>query len=39
MAGLAWDVGYPNMPDGYRTTQCRHDGSDLDVRPETSVWP
>ena len=38
MAGLAWDVGYPDMPEEYRTTRC-HDGSDLDVRPETSVWP
>ncbi|MDX6439109.1 MAG: hypothetical protein QOF45_1692 [Gaiellaceae bacterium] len=38
MAGLAWDVGYPDMPPAYRTGQC-HDGSALDVRPETSVWP
>jgi hypothetical protein len=38
MAGLAWDVGYPDMPADYRTESCR-DGSDLDVRPETHVFP
>jgi hypothetical protein len=38
MAGLAWDVGYPDEPPAYRTSRC-HDGSALDVRPETSVWP
>lgn len=38
MTGLAWDVGYPDMPDEYRTKQCR-DGSKLDLRPETSVFP
>jgi hypothetical protein len=38
MAGLAWDVGYPDMPSEYRTAQC-HDESPLDVRPGTSVWP
>jgi hypothetical protein len=38
MAGLAWDVGYPDMPEEYRTRQCR-DGGPLDVRPETSVFP
>lgn len=38
MAGLAWDVGYPDMPEEYRTENCR-DGSDLDVRPETHVFP
>lgn len=38
MAGLAWNVGYPDMPPEYRAAEC-HDGSALDVRPETSVWP
>ncbi len=38
MTGLAWDVGYPNVPPEYRTAEC-HDGGALDVRPETSVWP
>jgi hypothetical protein len=38
MAGLAWDVGYPDVPPEYRTAQC-HDGGGLDVRPGTSVWP
>lgn len=38
MAGLAWDVGYPDMPPDYRTGACR-DGGALDVRPDTSVWP
>ena len=38
MTGLAWDVGYPNVPPEYRTAEC-HDGSVLDVRPDTSVWP
>ncbi|NUT55515.1 MAG: hypothetical protein HOQ03_05995, partial [Thermoleophilia bacterium] len=38
MSGLAWDVGYPEMSAEYRTAEC-HDGSWLDVRPHTSVWP
>ncbi len=38
MTGLAWDVGYPDVPPEYRTAECR-DGSALDVRPETTVWP
>jgi hypothetical protein len=38
MAGLAWEVGYPDMPPEYRTARC-HDGSELDVRPDTDVWP
>ena len=38
MTGLAWDVGYPDMPPEYRTTRCR-DGSRLDVRPGSTVWP
>jgi hypothetical protein len=38
IAGLAWDVGYPDMPPDYRTTACR-DGGELDVRPDTSIWP
>jgi hypothetical protein len=38
MAGLAWDVGYPDLPPEYRTKSC-HDGSELDVRTETDVWP
>ena len=38
MAGLAWDVGYPAMTPEYRTAAC-HDGSPLDVRPDTAVWP
>ncbi len=38
MAGLAWDVGYPELTLEYRTAEC-HEGSRLDVRPETSVWP
>lgn len=38
MAGLAWEVGYPHMPPDYQTTECR-DGSRLDVRPDTTVWP
>ena len=38
MTGLAWDVGYPNVPPSYRTAEC-HDGSELDVRPNTSEWP
>ena len=35
---LAWDVGYPAMTPEYRTAEC-HDGSPLDVRPETALWP
>ncbi|MGH3072750.1 MAG: hypothetical protein ACRDNB_10850 [Gaiellaceae bacterium] len=38
MAGLAWDVGYPDLTEEYRTSAC-HNGGDLDVRPDTSVWP
>jgi hypothetical protein len=38
MAGLAWDVGYPGVPPEYWTARCR-DGSRLDVRPATTVWP
>jgi hypothetical protein len=38
MAGLAWEVGYPHMPPDYQTTECR-DGSTLDVRRDTTVWP
>lgn len=38
MTGLAWDVGYPDVPEEYRTERCR-DGGKLDVRPETAVFP
>ena len=38
MTGLAWDVGYPDQTPEYRTAEC-HDGSALDVRPESAVWP
>jgi len=38
MTGLAWDVGYPDVPEEYRTESC-HDGGPLDVRPETAVFP
>lgn len=38
MAGLAWDVAYPDMPDDYRTSRCRN-GGPYDVRPQSAVWP
>lgn len=38
MTGLAWDVGYPDVPEEYRTERCR-DGGPLDLRPATTVFP
>lgn len=38
MTGLAWDVGYPDVPPEYRTARCE-DGGELDVRPATTVFP
>ncbi len=38
MASLAWDVGYLDLPDEYRTDRCR-DGGPLDLHPGSNVWP
>lgn len=38
MAGLAWEVGYPqNLPE-YQTKTCRN-GGPLDRNPQSDVWP
>ena len=38
MAGLAWDVGYPNQLEDYRTERC-YDGGPLDLHQDSSAWP
>jgi hypothetical protein len=38
MAGLAWDVGYPQQLADYRTRLCR-DGGGLDLHPRSTIWP
>jgi hypothetical protein len=38
MAGLAWEVGYPNTSDEYRTEDCRN-GGPLDLHPRSQAWP
>lgn len=38
MAGLAWEVGYPQQFADYRTSDCR-DGGPLDLRSGSRVWP
>jgi hypothetical protein len=38
IAGLAWEVGYPQQFADYRTKDCRDDGP-LDLRPQSHVWP
>jgi hypothetical protein len=30
--------GYPNLPDEYRSGECR-DGGELDLRPQSTAWP
>ena len=30
--------GYPNLPDEYRSGECR-DGGQLDLRPQATAWP
>ena len=38
MAGLAWEVGYPQQFADYRTRDCR-DGGPLDLHAGSRVWP
>ena len=38
LAGLAWDIGYPEKSDEYRTGLC-YDGGPLDLHRQSSVWP
>jgi hypothetical protein len=38
LALLAWDLGYPNQLDDYRTELC-HDAGPLDLDPESRTWP
>ena len=38
MAGLAWEVGYPQQFADYRTKACRN-GGPLDLHPGSNAWP
>jgi hypothetical protein len=38
MAGLAFTVGYPNLPDEYRIRSCRS-GGPYDLHPNSKTWP
>lgn len=38
MAGLAFTVSYPNLPDDYRTRACRS-GGPYDIHPDSKTWP
>jgi hypothetical protein len=38
LAGLAWDIGYPEKSDAYRTELC-YDGGPLDLHRQSSIWP
>lgn len=38
LARLAWTQGYPRLPGGYRSPDCR-DGGPLDLNPISNVWP
>ena len=38
LAEYAWRYFYPRARGEYRSDECR-DGGDLDLRPETVVWP
>jgi hypothetical protein len=38
LAEYAWQYIYPRAPDDYRSAECR-DGGDLDLHPDSSVWP
>lgn len=34
----AWELGYQQLPDGFRSPECRNGGT-LDRNPGSSVWP
>jgi hypothetical protein len=38
LAEYAWHYIYPRAPGEYRSGECR-DGGELDLRPDTLVWP
>jgi hypothetical protein len=38
VADAAWATRYPSLPALYRSVECR-DGGELDLFPETSLWP
>jgi hypothetical protein len=38
LAGLDWRTWYPKEGPTYRSRECR-DGGELDLRPESDVWP
>lgn len=38
LAGAYWETMYPRLPEEYRSPECR-DGGELDINPESSVWP
>lgn len=38
MVALAWEVGYLDRPEKYRTERCG-DGGPLDLHPGSSIWP
>jgi hypothetical protein len=38
MAGLAFSVSYPNLPDEYRIRACRS-GGPYDIHPHSKTWP
>jgi hypothetical protein len=38
LALLAWDIGYPENLEEYRTERCA-DGGPLDLHPDSSAWP
>ena len=38
IAALAWQVGYPQRYDDYRTKACRN-GGPLDLHPRSRPWP
>jgi hypothetical protein len=38
LARLVHLLVYPQMPDEYRSGECR-DGGALDLRPDSSAWP
>jgi hypothetical protein len=38
LAAMMWRYRYPQLPDSYRSPDCR-DGGPLDLNPSSSVWP
>jgi hypothetical protein len=38
LARTYWESMYPRLPKEYRSPECRN-GGELDIHPESSVWP